>query len=144
MRTTERRIGWIRISGVALLACAAAHWSGSDLSAAGPVDALVHALPHITLEKSEPADGSTVPAVSEIRLYFTGAPLMRGASVRVVTSGRQLMRSTPPAADTEDPRQVYVHMDPPLPPGTYVVQCRCIADDGHVMRGDFTFEVATQ
>ena len=90
------------------------------------------------------ASDTTVPAVSEIRLYFTGAPLMRGASVRVVTSGRQLMRSTPPAADTEDPKQVYVHMDPPLPPGTYVVQWRCIADDGHVMRGDFTFEVATQ
>lgn len=144
MRTTERRIGWIRISGAALLAGAAAVWSGSDLSAAGPFDALASALPHITLEKSEPADGSTVPQVSEIRLYFTGAPLMRGASVRVVTSGRQLMRSSPPAADTEDPKQVYVHMDPPLPPGTYVVQWRCIADDGHVMRGDFTFEVATQ
>jgi hypothetical protein len=102
------------------------------------------ALPHITMEKSEPADGSTVSAVSEIRLFFTGAPLMRGASVRVVTSGRQLMRSSPPAPDAEDPKQIYVRLDPPLPPGAYVVQWRCIADDGHVMRGDFTFEVAAQ
>ncbi|MGE0161317.1 MAG: copper resistance protein CopC [Gemmatimonadales bacterium] len=101
-------------------------------------------LRHIVMDKSEPADGSTVGPVSEIRLYFSGAPLMRGASVRVVTSARQLMRSSPPAADTEDPKQVYVLMDPPLPPGTYVVQWRCIADDGHVMRGDFSFEVAPQ
>ncbi len=98
-------------------------------------------LPHITLEKSAPADGSTVAAASEIRLFFTGAPLMRGASVRVVTSGRSLMRSSPPTADPHDPRQIFVQVSPPLPPGAYVVQWRCIADDGHVMRGDFTFEV---
>jgi methionine-rich copper-binding protein CopC len=35
-------------------------------------------------------------------------------------------------------------MEPPLGPGTYVVQWRCIADDGHVMRGDFTFEVVPE
>ena len=121
--------------GVAMLAVAAALLTGTGATPA---------LPHITMEKSEPADGATVPSVSEIRLFFTGAPLMRGASVRVVTSGRQLMRSTPPAPDTEDPKQIFVRMDPPLPPGTYVVQWRCIADDGHVMRGDFTFEVAAQ
>jgi methionine-rich copper-binding protein CopC len=37
-----------------------------------------------------------------------------------------------------------VQVDPPLPPGAYVVQWRCIADDGHVMRGDFRFEVAAE
>lgn len=98
-------------------------------------------VPHITLEASVPADGSTVTAASEIRLFFTGAPLMRGASVRIVTSGRSLMRSSPPAPDPHDPKQVFVEISPPLPPGAYVVQWRCIADDGHVMRGDFTFEV---
>lgn len=106
-----------------------------------PAEAARADVPHITLEKSSPADASTAAAVSEIRLFFTGAPLMRGASVRVVTSGRSLMRSSPPAADPEDPRQVFVEISPPLPPGAYVVQWRCIADDGHVMRGDFTFEV---
>jgi methionine-rich copper-binding protein CopC len=114
--------------------------SGPDASAALPVIPL----PHITLEKSEPADGSKVGPVSEIRLFFSGAPLMRGASVRVVTSARQLMRSSPPAPDPEDPKQVFVRIDPALPPGTYVVQWRCIADDGHVMRGDLQFEVTPQ
>jgi methionine-rich copper-binding protein CopC len=100
---------------------------------------------HITLDHSLPEDGSTVPgSVSEVRLFFSGAPLMRGASIRVVNSARSLQRSTPPAADSEDPRQLFVEMTPPLPPGTYVVQWRCIADDGHVMRGDFTFQVSGQ
>lgn len=126
--------------GVGLLAVSTAISSGPDLSAALPLVPV----PHITLEKSEPGDGSKVGSVSEIRLFFTGAPLMRGASVRVVTSARQLMRSSPPAPDPEDPKQVFVTIDPPLPPGTYVVQWRCIADDGHVMRGDLTFEVTPQ
>jgi len=123
-----------------LLMVSAGVGSGAHATAAPPSSAPVH----ITMERSEPADGSKVPAVTEIRLFFTGAPLMRGASVRVVTSGRQLMRSTPPAPDAEDPKQVFVNMEPPLAPGHYVVQWRCIADDGHVMRGDFTFEVAAE
>jgi methionine-rich copper-binding protein CopC len=61
-----------------------------------------------------------------------------------VTSSRSLMRSTPPAADPDDPKQLFVQVDPPLPPGAYVVQWRCIADDGHVMRGDFRFEVVAE
>ena len=100
---------------------------------------------HITMDESVPADGEKVAGeVSEIRLFFSGAPLMRGASVRIVTSSRSLMRSTPPAADPDDPKQLFVQVDPPLPPGAYVVQWRCIADDGHVMRGDFRFEVAAE
>ena len=97
---------------------------------------------HILLERSTPADTSVVTSkVKEIRLFFSAAPLMRGASVRIVDSSRKLMRSGPPAADAEDAKQVAVQVDPALPPGKYVVQWRCIADDGHVMRGDFTFEV---
>jgi copper transport protein len=103
------------------------------------------ALVHITLDRSVPADGEKVAgSVGEIRLFFSGAPLMRGASVRVVNSARSLMRSSPPAADSADSKQVFVTIQPPLPPGTYVVQWRCIADDGHVMRGDFAFEVTAE
>lgn len=97
---------------------------------------------HITLEASLPKDGEVVSAdVDEIRLFFSGAPLLRGASVRVVTASRSLVRSTPPAADPEDPKQLFVKIESALAPGAYVVQWRCIADDGHVMRGDFRFEV---
>jgi len=102
-------------------------------------------LPHIVMDSSMPLDKSTgAGPVSEIRLFFSGAPIMRGASVRVVTSARQLMRTSPPAADPTDSKQVFVKIDPPLPAGSYVVQWRCIADDGHVMRGDFTFEITAE
>jgi methionine-rich copper-binding protein CopC len=98
-------------------------------------------IPHITLDRSAPADTSVVSEVKEVRLFFSDAPLMRGASVRIVNSARKLQRSGPPSADPEDPKQVTVQVEPPLPPGKYVTQWRAIADDGHVMRGDFKFEV---
>jgi len=132
--------------GLAVLAMGAvfpkAHARAMPFADVPPVAA---AVPHIVLDRSNPEDQSTSSGpVKEIRLFFSGAPLMRGASVRVVTSGRQLMRTSPPAADPADPTQVFVQIDPALPAGSYVVQWRCIADDGHVMRGDFSFEVAAE
>lgn len=112
---------------------------------ATPTEAAEASLFHITLERSVPGEAASVSGpVSEVRLFFSGAPLMRGASIRVVNSARSLQRSTPPAADATDPKQLYVQMTPPLGEGTYVVQWRCIADDGHVMRGDFTFTVTAE
>jgi methionine-rich copper-binding protein CopC len=102
------------------------------------------AVRHITMDGSLPADGEKASNVTEVRLFFSGAPLMRGASVRIVTSARTLVRSSPPAPDPTDPKQLFVTVDPALAPGAYVVQWRCIADDGHVMRGDFRFEVAAE
>lgn len=129
---------------VALLGAALLPGLGAD-AATPVVDELVPVVPHIVLEKSEPADEwSGAGPVQEIRLFLSGAPLMRGASVRVVTSSRQLMRTAPPAPDPEDPTQIFVAIDPPLPSGAYVVQWRLIADDGHVMRGDFTFDVTAE
>jgi methionine-rich copper-binding protein CopC len=98
---------------------------------------------HITLDASSPEDEQTVDGeVTEVRLFFSDAPLMRGASIRIVDASRKLVRSSPPEADADDPKQLSVQVAPALPAGKYVVQWRCIADDGHVMRGDFTFEVA--
>jgi methionine-rich copper-binding protein CopC len=133
MRTTG-------IMGFCLL-CAAFTTPG-PLVDADPSSAV---MPHIVLEGSQPEDEAVVAdPVNEIRLFFSDAPLMRGASVRVVTSARQLMRTSPPAPDPEDPKQLFVEIDPPLPPGSYRVQWRCIADDGHVMRGDFAFEISAE
>ncbi len=97
---------------------------------------------HITLDASSPTDGQTVSAdLKEIRLFFSGAPLLRGASIRIVTASRSLVRSTPPVADPNDPKQIFTEIEQTLAPGSYVIQWRCIADDGHVMRGDFRFRV---
>ena len=101
-----------------------------------------HVAPHITLDASMPADKAILEGeVSEVRLFFSEAPLMRGASIRIVNSSRQLIRSSPPEADSEDPRQLAVQIADGLSEGKYVIHWRCIAADGHVMRGSFTFNV---
>lgn len=130
--------------GVALTGAAGPATPAGSLDGPGSVAmALVTVTPHITLEASLPEDDQTVAGeVTEVRLFFSDAPLMRGASIRVVNSSRRLVRSSPPEADADDPKQLSVQIAPALAPGRYVVQWRCIADDGHVMRGDFTFEVA--
>lgn len=128
------------IAGVGVL-CATLVTTSLSLNA----EASPAVMPHIVLDSSLPEDESVnADPVSEIRLFFSDAPLMRGASVRVVTSARQLVRTSPPAPDPEDPKQLFVQIDPPLPPGAYRVQWRCIADDGHVMRGDFAFEISAE
>lgn len=130
------------VGGLAALAWVALTGVGAG---GAPVAHAEVAAPHITLDASIPEDEQTVQGqVTEVRLFFSDAPLMRGASIRIVNASRQLQRSTPPVADEEDPKQLSVQLAPALPPGKYVVQWRCIADDGHVMRGAFTFEVAAQ
>jgi copper resistance protein C len=126
---------WVLLMLPVLAAFGAPAFSASESGA-------LEVVRHITLEASAPKDGQTVSAdVAEIRLFFSGAPLLRGASVRVVTSSRSLVRSSPPAADPDDPKQLFVRLEQALTPGSYVIQWRCIADDGHVMRGDFRFRV---
>ena len=127
----------------ALLGLMLAAAAGAFMAPSG-VDARDAAVRHITMDGSFPADGEKLSSVNEVRLFFSGAPLMRGASVRIVTSSRELVRTPAPAPDPTDPKQLFVPVEQALAPGTYVVQWRCIADDGHVMRGDFRFEVAAE
>jgi methionine-rich copper-binding protein CopC len=104
-----------------------------------------HLIRHLTLDQTVPAADTTVTAsVTEVRLTFSEAPLLRGTSVRVVDSGRSLMASSPPSTDESDPRGVMITLDPALPSGAYTVQWRVIAQDGHVMRGNFGFEVRAE
>lgn len=136
-RPSEQPRRWFVGFGAVALLCSL------GLTSPGPGTTPEPIVRHITLDASLPEDEAVIEGeVTEVRLFFSDAPLMRGASIRIVNSSRQLMRSRPPRADEEDPKQLWVQVAQPLPAGTYVVQWRCIADDGHVMRGDFTFEVA--
>jgi methionine-rich copper-binding protein CopC len=99
---------------------------------------------HITLEKSIPADGEKVSNVTEVRLFFSGEPSIRGALIRIIDSSRSSVGSTPAALDAADPRQLFTTVERALPLGAYVVQWRVIADDGHVMRNSFRFEAVAE
>jgi methionine-rich copper-binding protein CopC len=61
-----------------------------------------------------------------------------------MNSSRDAVPSSPPAADPADSLQLFTTLERPLPPGTYVVQARVIADDGHPMRDSFRFEVVAE
>lgn len=137
-RAALRTLGVLLAFGVVSTAVSAVALAGSDSTMA----AYVAVVPHITLDASSPEDDSSVEGeVKEVRLFFSEPPLMRGASIRIVDSSRKLVRSSPPEADAEDPSQLSVQIAQGLPAGRYVVQWRCIADDGHVMRGSLTFDV---
>ena len=102
-------------------------------------------LRHLTLDHALPGPDSTMTGpVTEVRLFFSEPPQMRATTVRVVDAGRSLMTSTPPSAFEGDERQVYVTLGTPLPPGSYVVQWRVMAQDGHVQRGNYSFRVASE
>jgi len=132
-KLTRRLIG----GTVGLLAAVAV---GGHLLPALTAEAAV--VRHLTLDHALPGPDSVVTAdVSEVRLFFSEPPQMRATTIRVVDAGRSLMTSTPPSAYEGDERQVYVSLENPLPPGSYVVQWRVMAQDGHVQRGDFTFRV---
>lgn len=135
------RVDW-RLLGVAMAIVGLSGFSVVDPRIVPDEAPAPEGVPHITLDASAPEDDSSVEGeVNEVRLFFSEPPLMRGASIRIVDSSRKLVRSTPPEADAEDPSQLSVQIAQGLPAGRYVVQWRCIADDGHVMRGSFTFDV---
>jgi len=123
--------------------------AGSTVGVLATLAVLGHILPaeaatirHLTLDHALPGPDSVVTAdVAEVRLFFSEPPQMRATSIRIVDAGRSLMTSTPPSAYEGDERQVYVSLEDPLPPGSYVVQWRVMAQDGHVQRGDFRFRV---
>ncbi len=113
---------------------------GTALAMAPPADAV--ALRHLTLDHALPGPDSVMSSsVTEVRLFFSEPPQMRATTIRIVDSNRSLMSSTPPSAYEGDQRQVYVRLDEPLPPGSYVVQWRVMAQDGHVQRDDFSFRI---
>jgi methionine-rich copper-binding protein CopC len=99
-------------------------------------------VPHLRLVATSPAADSTLAeAPTEIRLFFSEAPQMRGTTVRLTRGTEELVASTEAAADPEDPKELFIRPASPLAPGTYTVHWRVIAEDGHTQRGTFAFRV---
>jgi hypothetical protein len=95
---------------------------------------------HLELKRSAPEAETTVPAPSEIRLWFTQAPQAAGTSLRLIQNGQPLeIGALMP--DPEDATVYAAPVESPLAPGTYTVAWRAMAADGHVVRGEFPFTV---
>jgi methionine-rich copper-binding protein CopC len=110
--------------------------------ALSPAPQQAESAPHLRLVRSAPmADTTVAGAPSEVRLFFSEPPQMRGTTVRLVNAAEALVPTTDAAADPADPKEVFIRPNAPLVPGRYTVQWRVIAADGHTQRGDFAFTV---
>lgn len=96
---------------------------------------------HFALETSSPAADSSVPAPDELLLTFTQVPQENSVAVNLIDPAGTRVETGEPTYDAEDRRTMHVDVDPTLAVGAYTVAWRGIGDDGHVVRGDFTFSV---
>lgn len=95
---------------------------------------------HLRLERSEPAADSVVTPPSEIRLFFSQSTQEGATSIRLLDSaGEPVPTGRPQASD--DHTVHYVAVEHELESGRYTVAWRTMAQDGHVVRGDFDFTV---
>jgi len=99
---------------------------------------------HFALSKSVPAADATAASPEEVRLWFTELPQANSTSIRLVGVGDVLIETGDVKQDADDGKAFSVAMEAPLAAGTYTVAWRAIGEDGHVVRGDFTFSVAVQ
>ena len=102
-----------------------------------------HALAHSKMKTSNPADGATVDAgLTEIELYFSkGIRLTLVKLKHDTASGKQdsVMAKVPKVLS----EQAVVTV-PPLEAGAYKVSWTGVGEDGHVMKGSFSFNVAAK
>jgi methionine-rich copper-binding protein CopC len=121
--------------------------SGSLLTLALSVFALIAAAPatagefHLDLSRSVPEAGSEVHMAHDLSLWFTQSPQEGSVSVRLVDGAGDLVESGDPARDPEDGTAFRVDLGGHLGAGAYTVHWRAMGDDGHVVRGEFSFSV---
>ena len=127
------KIRSIAVAGVALLAVSMGLSSVPDGDAA---DAL-----HLRLERSAPAADSVVSDLLEIRLWFSQSTQEDATSIRLLDAAGEPV----PTGETQASDDQTVHhatLEEGLEAGRYTVAWRTMAQDGHVIRGDFEFMVS--
>jgi copper resistance protein C len=102
------------------------------------------ALRHLRLLRSVPAaDAVLTESPTEIRLFFSEEPQLRGSSVRLTIGEETLVETTEVAASKEDATQFVIRPSKPLAAGSYTVHWRIIASDGHTQRGTYRFRIGS-
>ena len=93
---------------------------------------------HTELTASIPVDGTEVSSVASITLEFRAA--VRLARVELTRADGTTIE-LPLDRDAPAAKQNLITLAEPLGPGEYTVRWRAIADDGHVLTGEFGFTV---
>jgi methionine-rich copper-binding protein CopC len=100
---------------------------------------------HLELQKSAPVDGATVQSVSEIRLWFSAAPMNMGEQsvvIRIQDAAGKVITTGNGVRDPKDPKIYSLALPRGLQPRAYKIGWETMADDGDVVKGQFGFTVA--
>ena len=97
------------------------------------------ALAHAQLMRAEPAANASVAAPTTIVLHFNEALEAKVSSVKLTDiDGKALMTK---ASKAPDSKSLAVAPGAALTPGLYTVSWTAVGDDGHPMKGTYSFTV---
>ncbi|QBD79283.1 hypothetical protein EPA93_26170 [Ktedonosporobacter rubrisoli] len=99
---------------------------------------------HAVLLRSDPAQGAVLSAApTQVRMWFSEDLNPTFSTAAVVNAANQRVDSGNAHVTGTDPREMDVSLQANLPPAVYIVAWRSqSADDGHILKGSFTFSVA--
>jgi methionine-rich copper-binding protein CopC len=106
----------------------------------GRPDGLAYPL-HFALSKSSPEADSNVQAPEEVKLWFTQVPQDGTTSIRVLNADGEPVPTSEIVQDEEDGTAFSVALEDAPASGHYTVAWRALGEDGHVVRGEFSFTV---
>lgn len=96
---------------------------------------------HNHLTKSIPAvDEQLTSSPKTIRLWFAEKVEAKFSSITLMRADSTKIETPKPVA-TDDPKSITTDVATVLPPGKYLIRWRTAGDDGHAVRGTFSFLV---
>lgn len=96
---------------------------------------------HNHLEKSNPAANETVAeSPKTIRLWFSEKVEPRFSSITLMNADSSKIEIGKAKA-TDDPKSIVADVPVALASGKYLIRWRTAGDDGHAVRGTFSFSV---
>lgn len=95
---------------------------------------------HLALSKAVPAADATVAvAPATIDLFFTQAPQVRASGLSLTLMGGDEVDVERVTADADDGKILHAKVAGEMAPGMYHVEWRAMAQDGHVVTGNYHF-----
>jgi hypothetical protein len=127
---------------VAALAAAPALLAFSGNAAAAPIIDVARF--HLALSKSEPAANDTVAAPKTLKLWFTESVQLAATAVQITGPAKKPVTTGAISIAAVAKAPAVVEIVDALKPGTYTVDWKTMAADGHPNKGTFTFTVGTK
>lgn len=99
---------------------------------------------HLALSKSEPAKNDTVASPKAIKLWFSQTVKATGTGVQITAPDKHVVATGAITIGTEAKAPAVAEIKETLKPGTYTVEWKTLAEDGHPNKGTFAFTVGTK